>query len=153
MTPWISLTESHVDLLLTAAQRESLAARPNQGFDNDLLTLAIAEVTLRMRLAIREQATNQLSASQSALPPETISSSAALCLGALDGKLPGFSLTEAQDTMLELAIDSLVEISTGALPVSTPIDPESAAIVRRTFGLFVSNRRPRAATATRLAGL
>lgn len=153
MTSWIHLTQTHVELLLTGAQREALNARPNQGFDSDPLTLAIAEATRRLRLAILENNNNQLSEDADALPPELISTAAALCIGALNDRLPGLTLNREQDEVLDLALERLGDIATGDLPVSLPADVAPASLVRRTPGLSVLRWRERRLTGQRLAGL
>lgn len=153
MTLWIPLTEQHVDLLVTSAQRESLLARPNRGLGNDPLTLAMAEVTERLRLAILEPGANPLSEDKAKLPPEIISTAAMLCLGALDGELPGFDLNEDQLTMLDISLGRMADIASGRLPVSKPSSPQAASLVRRTAGVAIERRRACRLTAPRLAGL
>lgn len=153
MTPWIPLTETFVERLLDAAQREALSARPNQGQDNDPLTLAIGEATRRLRLAILENNRNQLSDDANALPPELISTAAALSLGALDGLLPGLTLSDNQLDWLDDALSRLSDIARGELPVSLPADAAPASLVRRTPGVCVVRRRQNRLTGQRLAWL
>ncbi len=153
MTTWTPLTEYHISLLLSSAQQEALAARPNQGFDNDPLTLAIGASTERVRTAILQNESNALSEDEGALPPELISLAATLCLDELDGKLPGLTLSEDQQTTIDIASDRLSSIKNGATPISLPSEPTSAANVRRTIGVTVERRRENQLHCQRLAGL
>jgi len=152
MSTWIPLTQAHIEPLLTGAQREALLARPNQGFDSDPLSVAMSRTTTRLRLAIIENEQNTLSDDQTGLPPELISTAASLCLGELDDRLPGMSLNEAQQLMLEVAVERLFEISGGDIPVSLPSDVEPVE-APSTRGVSIVRRRERRLTSLRLAGL
>jgi len=153
MTTWIPLTETDLTPLLTAAQGESLAARPHQDTPNDALTRALATATERIRRTIRDHELGVLSHAGDRVPPELQRTALHLALLTLADAVAGFILTDAQLDAIDDAEDVLDRIRSGLLPVSLPDDPEPGPGFRSAVATEVINRRAGRLSASRLRAL
>ncbi|MEO0796514.1 MAG: hypothetical protein AAFX93_15195 [Verrucomicrobiota bacterium] len=153
MTTWISLSVDALQPLLSPAQREAFLVRPNQGSSSDPFIIAAQVATQRIREAILNNPLNQLSENTEHLPPEHLQTAAILCLQSLESRLLGFTLTEKHDDLIDQALDRLIAISRGDLPVSIPDNPRTTPFTSRSVGVALLSYRKKKIKSDELSGL
>lgn len=127
MAAWVLIEKAHLSDYLLGPQVEALSSAALGDGQADPFEAIRADRCeyIRKRLSGRAR----LSATALTVPPELKTCACALILEAMQGRLsPGLALNQDQRSMIERAYKDLELAGTRQLAISTPDDPEEAAV-------------------------
>lgn len=103
---------------MTALREAALAVGQDDPFEEHM-----PSVVAKVRAYIKGCKSNVLSETENSIPRSLKGITCLLIIEAMEGRLPGVSLTERQSKALERGIDDLKMVASCDLPVTSPDDP------------------------------
>lgn len=118
---WIYVKNSDLECLLNKPQLDMLKAASLASAGHDITKDIISSVVTRIRAEIAAGGISRLSEDHSKIPPELKECALALALEMLQSRIPDMPMPEAVLRRAENARETLLRISSGSLPVSSPL--------------------------------
>lgn len=151
MPAWIVITVDDLDDYLAAAAMSALRSAALGTSQTDPFARVMPDIASRIRNEIQACASNRISATTNAIPPELKTIACLMIIEAMQARLPGVDLTEKQQDMLRDGRDYLKRIANCEISVSDPTDPVDPDVASGQVEIVSS--RTRNASAAKLDGL
>lgn len=153
MAQWITITPEDLNDYVAAQLLVKLRTAALANGQTDPVERVIMDVCSRIRTEIRGNPTNRVSETAYTIPPELKPLAVALVIEKAYARLPGFELSENQQSAANNARKYLERIAYGKVPVSTPDDPEEPDDIQRSQRIERVKYRTNRINSQRLAQL
>ncbi len=123
---WITVVVGDLSHYLAASAMTALRESALGGGQSDPFTEHMPSVIATVRAYIQGCERNVLSETANSIPRSLKQVTCLMIIEAMQGRLPGVSLTESQQKMLERGVKMLEAIAACDIPVANPEDPEES---------------------------